>query len=46
MLDDSYIKKLVKEAADFGGGKIHCIVNNAGYTWDGVVHKVFAKTPL
>lgn len=40
MLDDNYIKELVKKAAEFGGGKIHIIVNNAGFTWDGVVHKV------
>lgn len=40
MLDDNYIKELVKKAAEFGGGKLHIIVNNAGYTWDGVVHKV------
>lgn len=40
VLDDAYIKKLIKSAADFGGGKIHIIVNNAGYTWDGVIHKV------
>jgi NAD(P)-dependent dehydrogenase (short-subunit alcohol dehydrogenase family) len=40
MLDDRYIDSLVKQAADFGGGKIHIIVNNAGYTWDGVIHKV------
>jgi hypothetical protein len=40
MLDDKYIDSLVKQAADFGNGKIHIIVNNAGYTWDGVIHKV------
>lgn len=40
VLDDQYIKDLVKKAAEFGGGKIHIIVNNAGYTWDGVIHKV------
>lgn len=32
--DFTYIKALVKKAAEFGGGKIHYIVNNAGYTWD------------
>ena len=42
MLDDKYIDSLVKQAADFGNGKIHIIVNNAGYTWDGVIHKVCA----
>lgn len=40
MLDDNYINDLVKKAAEFGEGKIHIIVNNAGYTWDGVIHKV------
>ena len=40
MLDDEYIKTLVKKAAEFGNGKIHIIVNNAGYTWDAVIHKV------
>ena len=40
MLDDNYINGLVKKAAEFGDGKIHIIVNNAGYTWDGVIHKV------
>jgi 3-oxoacyl-[acyl-carrier protein] reductase len=41
MLDDQYLKTLVKKTAEFGNGKIHIIVNNAGYTWDGVIHKVF-----
>ena len=40
MLDDTYLKSLVDKAAEFGNGKIHIIVNNAGYTWDGVIHKV------
>lgn len=40
VLDSNYITELVKRAADFGGGKIHIIVNNAGFTWDGVIHKV------
>ncbi|KAI0125516.1 hypothetical protein BJ170DRAFT_435393 [Xylariales sp. AK1849] len=43
MLDDAYLKTLVKSAADFGNGKIHIIVNNAGYTWDGVIHKMTDK---
>jgi hypothetical protein len=41
MLDDAYLKTLVEKAAEFGNGKIHIIVNNAGYTWDGVIHKVY-----
>lgn len=40
ILDEKYIAELVKRAAEFGGGKIHLIVNNAGFTWDGVIHKV------
>jgi len=40
LLKESYIEELVKNAAGFGNGKIHIIVNNAGYTWDGVIHKV------
>jgi 3-oxoacyl-[acyl-carrier protein] reductase len=43
MLDDAYLKTLVQRAAEFGGGKIHIIVNNAGYTWDGVIHKMSDK---
>lgn len=43
MLDDKYIPELVKKAAEFGSGKIHIIVNNAGYTWDGVIHKMTDK---
>ncbi|KAF2084826.1 NAD(P)-binding protein [Saccharata proteae CBS 121410] len=43
MLDDKYIEELVKRAAEFGNGKIHIIVNNAGYTWDGVIHKTTDK---
>ena len=40
MLDDKYIPELVKKSAEFGNGKIHIIVNNAGFTWDAVIHKV------
>lgn len=40
LLKQEYIDQLVKEAAAFGNGKIHILVNNAGYTWDGVIHKV------
>jgi len=40
MLDANYLKTLVEKTAEFGNGKIHIIVNNAGYTWDGVIHKV------
>jgi 3-oxoacyl-[acyl-carrier protein] reductase len=44
MLDDKYLVELVKKTAEFGNGKIHIIVNNAGYTWDGVIHKVSDAT--
>lgn len=40
LLKDESIKELVKKAAEFGNGKIHIIVNNAGFTFDGVIHKV------
>lgn len=43
MLDADYIEDLVKKAAEFGKGKIHIIVNNAGYTYDGVIHKTTDK---
>lgn len=43
VLDDEYIKTLISKAAEFGQGKIHIIVNNAGYTWDGVIHKMTDK---
>ncbi|KAF2236873.1 short-chain dehydrogenase/reductase-like protein SDR [Viridothelium virens] len=43
MLDANYIDTLVKKAAEFGNGKIHIIVNNAGFTWDGVIHKMTDK---
>lgn len=42
-MDSEYIKTLVKKTAEFGNGKIHIIVNNAGYTWDGVIHKMTDK---
>ncbi|KAJ6785597.1 hypothetical protein PWT90_00469 [Aphanocladium album] len=40
VLDKAYLQLLVEKAAAFGNGKIHIIVNNAGYTWDGVIHKM------
>ncbi|KAL4928384.1 SDR family NAD(P)-dependent oxidoreductase [Aspergillus undulatus] len=43
ILDDKYIQTLVDKAAEFGNGKIHTIVNNAGFTWDGVIHKITDK---
>ncbi|KAL3461324.1 hypothetical protein BJX64DRAFT_277970 [Aspergillus heterothallicus] len=43
IIDDKYIQELVDKAAAFGNGKIHIIVNNAGFTWDGVIHKITDK---
>lgn len=39
VLSPSYITHLITQTSQFGNGKIHIIVNNAGYTWDGVIHK-------
>lgn len=44
MLNAKHIEDLVKKTAEFGLGKIHIIVNNAGFTWDGVIHKVLASS--
>jgi 3-oxoacyl-[acyl-carrier protein] reductase len=33
MLDSEYLKELVKKAAEFGNGRIHIIVNNAGWVF-------------
>ncbi|EEH19886.1 hypothetical protein PABG_02145 [Paracoccidioides brasiliensis Pb03] len=41
--DAAYLKRVVEKAAQFGNGKIHIIINNAGYTWDGVIHKLSDK---
>ena len=46
MLNAQYIDELVKKAAEFGGGKIHIIVNNAGFTWDGVIRTYFSEVNL
>lgn len=43
MLDAGHIDTLVAKAAEFGEGKIHIIVNNAGFTWDAVIHKMTDK---
>ncbi|KAK4158081.1 hypothetical protein C8A00DRAFT_28979 [Chaetomidium leptoderma] len=40
LLKDECIKELVARAAQFGNGKIHILVNNAGFTWDAVIHKM------
>lgn len=43
IMSPSFIKTLIQKSAAFGNGKIHIIVNNAGYTWDGVIHKMTDK---
>ncbi len=45
ILNGQYIDELVKRAAEFGAGKIHIIVNNAGFTWDGVI-RMYISEPL
>lgn len=37
---DGFAEKLVKTAVEAFGPSIDVIVNNAGYTWDGVIHKM------
>ena len=37
--DQAFADIIVKRAADTWGG-LHILVNNAGYTWDAVVHKM------
>ncbi|KAJ3456112.1 hypothetical protein MRS44_016135 [Fusarium solani] len=38
--DNEAINNLVHRAAEFGHGKIHIIVNNAGYAWDDPIEKI------
>ena len=40
LLQDGCISDLVAKAAAFGDGKIHILVNNAGFTYDGVIRKM------
>jgi 3-oxoacyl-[acyl-carrier protein] reductase len=37
---DDFAEKFVQTSVNAFGPDIHVIVNNAGYTWDGVVHKM------
>ncbi len=39
LLKDEAIGELVEKAVGWGG-KVNVLVNNAGFTWDGVIHKV------
>ncbi|KAL2844094.1 hypothetical protein BJY01DRAFT_235437 [Aspergillus pseudoustus] len=41
--DREYPSILIAKAAEFGGGKIHILVNNAGYTWDSAIHEMTDK---
>ncbi|KAF9882908.1 hypothetical protein FE257_004889 [Aspergillus nanangensis] len=41
--DPKYPSMLVAKAAEFGGGRIHLLVNNAGYTWDNALHEITDK---
>ncbi|KAK5258859.1 hypothetical protein LTR07_006564 [Exophiala xenobiotica] len=37
------ISNLVQKACEIGGGKIHIIINNAGYAWDDPIDKIQDK---
>ncbi len=37
---EDFPKRFIKASVERFGPDIHVIVNNAGYTWDGVVHKM------
>jgi NAD(P)-dependent dehydrogenase (short-subunit alcohol dehydrogenase family) len=37
------ISNLVQKAIEFGGGKLHIIVNNAGYAWDDPIEMIQDK---
>ncbi|WP_027355998.1 SDR family NAD(P)-dependent oxidoreductase [Desulfofundulus thermocisternus] len=37
---DGFAEKLIQTAVEAFGPSIDVIVNNAGYTWDGVIHKM------
>jgi len=37
---DDFAERCVAAAAAAFGGELHILVNNAGYTWDGVIHKM------
>ncbi|AGL00427.1 SDR family NAD(P)-dependent oxidoreductase [Desulfoscipio gibsoniae] len=38
--DPAFAERLIKTAVEAFGPSIDVIVNNAGYTWDGVIHKM------
>lgn len=41
--DNAVIANLIEKAAEFGKGKIHIIVNNAGYAWDSPIEQIHDK---
>lgn len=41
--DNEAIRNLVERTAEFSGGEIHIIVNNAGYAWDDPIEKIQDK---
>ncbi|CAK7238079.1 hypothetical protein SEUCBS140593_010308 [Sporothrix eucalyptigena] len=41
--DNDSIATLVEKAAAFGDGKLHILVNNAGYAWDDSIDKIQDK---
>lgn len=45
MLDSKYIQTLVEKAAEFGSGKIHIIVNNAGMCLPSPTPTTFLHSP-
>lgn len=48
--NDEHIHHLVKKSAEYSDGKIHIIINNAGYAWDDPIEKIkdeqWGKLPL
>lgn len=43
IMDNEAITNLVQRAAEFGEGKIHIIINNAGFAWDDPIEKIQDK---
>ncbi|QKX57332.1 uncharacterized protein TRUGW13939_04444 [Talaromyces rugulosus] len=41
--NNDYINELVRQTVQFSGGKIHIIINNAGYAWDDPIEKIQDK---
>lgn len=38
--NNAAIDEIVRKAVELGGGKIHIIINNAGYAWDDPIEKI------